>query len=155
MIVCFTFALLRQPEVTFADGNVRIVVTRDMPRSLSKIRDLDGNGIPEIVIGYNGGVLVADALGGEVIWEVRNFQYVFTVRTISKGATDYIVVRHLSSNNSHVLSMLSAEAREVIWSRIVGESGYPELKTIVVPDVDADGWPEVCLGGSFGNLVLV
>jgi len=118
---------------------------------LSVIRDVDSDGLPEVVIGYNGGVLVADGLSGEAIWEVQNFPGVCVVRTISKGTADYIIVRYWSSSDGHMLSMLSTADGGVVWSCGVGVSGYPELNTIVVPDIDADGWPEVCVAGTSGT----
>jgi len=103
---------------------------------LSGLRDLDGDGLPEIAIGCADSVRVVDGHDGRLIWRTEA-DTIRTIRTISKGDADYMVVRSYSYGH---LSLLSAVDGKALWNR--SDIGFG-INTVIAPDLYGDGWVEI------------
>lgn len=102
---------------------------------LSKIGDLDSDGLPEVAIGSVDSVVAIDGQNGRLIWRTEA-DVIRTVRTISKGDVDYIIVRSYFG----YLSLLSAVDGKALWNRTDLGMG---LNAIVTSDLYGDGWEEI------------
>ncbi|MFC1559290.1 FG-GAP-like repeat-containing protein [Gemmatimonadota bacterium] len=119
--------------------------TESMPKDLAVISDIDGDGVDEIVIGErNGALSVLNGKTAKLIWKATIPRAIAVITSYTHDLKDYVLVRSAGPSR---LTLLETHNGEQLWDTLIsGNSGWARLATTIIPDINGDGWSDICIG---------
>jgi len=123
------------------------------------IDDVNGDGVPEVVVGTwqaSNQVICLDGADGSTVWTYDNGSYNYIMRLVTIDDVDGDGHRDLAVGSwSRGLPVISGRTGELLWQSYAGTVNGGDFWAVArVDDVDGDGVCEV-VGGSFDRQIYL
>ncbi|MFB3896051.1 MAG: polysaccharide deacetylase family protein [bacterium] len=128
------------------------------PISLAAIPDITGDKLPELVAGYESGLMVCFASGAktkpEIIWKTNIAGAVLAMQPIPDVNTDGYPELVASTDRGNIVCLNAGgpTAGKILWAH---QAVFNISSLVVIEDTNADGIKEIAFGGADHRVTLL
>ena len=154
--ILFTLFLIHSPLI--AEPYWTYQVPDDAPFCLAALPDITGDQLPEIVAGYNSGLIVCVASGKKptpvILWKVQIKGSILAIQTIidTSPQNTPMVVAATDQGNIVCVSASPSSAGKILW---MNKAVFNISSLVLLKDMNRDGINEVAYGGADHRVTLV